>query len=164
MSLVWSQKFTTKKYIFRKSAVEFKRKYTRFCKYFVTLVSSAKFVGLFYVGVKLEYLNIDTTIFNLILFLDGLKINALYINQVCRLCYFSHLLKMLFLEVCLLIFIETLFFFLFYFQTVLYYSKYFEFITMRNFGAQYLYVQFLTNKHYSGCFAFNVSIGEKEKK
>lgn len=35
---------------------------------------------------------------------------------------------------------------------------------MRNFGAQYLYEQFLTNKHYSGCFAFNVSIGEKEKK
>lgn len=35
---------------------------------------------------------------------------------------------------------------------------------MRNFGAQYLYVQFLTNKHYSGCFAFNVSIGEKGKK
>lgn len=138
MSLVWSQKFTTKKYIFRKSAVEFKRKYTRFCKYFDTLVSSAKFVGLFYVGVKLEYLNIDTTIFSIILFLDGLKINALYINQVCRLCCFSHLLKMLFLEVCL-IFIETLFF-LFYFQTVLYYSKYFEFITMRNFGAQYHYV------------------------
>lgn len=34
---------------------------------------------------------------------------------------------------------------------------------MRNFGAQYLYVQFLTNKHYSGCFAFNVSVWEKEK-
>lgn len=35
---------------------------------------------------------------------------------------------------------------------------------MRKFGAQYLYEQFLTNKHYSGCFAFNVSIWEKEKK
>lgn len=87
-----------------------------FVNILILLVSSAKFVGLFYVGVKLEYLNIDTTIFNLILFLDGLKINALYINQVCRLCYFSHLLKMLFLEVCLLIFIETLFFFSFIFK------------------------------------------------
>lgn len=35
---------------------------------------------------------------------------------------------------------------------------------MRNFGAQYLYVQFLTNKHYSGCFAFNVSIWERRGK
>lgn len=35
---------------------------------------------------------------------------------------------------------------------------------MRKFGAQYLYEQFLTNKHYSGCFAFNVSIWEKGKK
>lgn len=34
---------------------------------------------------------------------------------------------------------------------------------MRNFGTQYLYVQFLTNKHYSGCLAFNVSVWEKEK-
>lgn len=78
MSLVWSQKFTTKKNVFRKLAVEFKRKYTRFCKYFDAFVSSAKFVGLFHVGVKLEYLNIDTTIFNLILFLDGFKITAIY--------------------------------------------------------------------------------------
>lgn len=34
---------------------------------------------------------------------------------------------------------------------------------MRNFGAQYLYVQFLTNKHYSGCFTFTVSVWEKEQ-
>lgn len=34
---------------------------------------------------------------------------------------------------------------------------------MRNFGAQYLSEQFLTNKHYSG-FTFNISIGEKGKK
>lgn len=42
-----------KENVFRKLAVEFKRKYTRFCKYFDALVSSAKFVGLFHVGVKL---------------------------------------------------------------------------------------------------------------